>query len=316
MSLTVGTSGYTYLWWGNNGHPRVINFYNTKSADSHFQQYVKYFSSVEICCTAYRRLTVKMCEKWFRMSPNDFVFTIKVPQYITNYKKLNEFQEWWDEFYPAIKALKHKLGVLLFLFCGKFHKTPENLKRLSVVKQIVPTELKCAFEFRHDSWYPLESQEERKEEKGEGEEKEVKDDLFTDNWVMSIHHTTGSKFGNLKSGFHISDTSRSNFVYIRLHGTTAFSHGAYGYEQIKDILETFTQEGKPVYMYSNATDSWEYFEFKKASLNDYKRHIPNVEYQMILAMHGKALQIADRQMVPSAVYDMLIAQKIHKERES
>jgi uncharacterized protein YecE (DUF72 family) len=296
MKLIVGTSGYSYKFWGPvkglNTGISMLNFYSTMTADAQFKEYCKHFDSVEICCTSYKKLTPKMCEKWYKMSPPNFTFTVKVSQYITNYKKLNDCEQLWEEFEEAIKPLKEKLGVVLFLFCEKFHKTEENITRLRNLKTAIPEHYKCAFEFRHSSWYTEISKT-----------SETLTNIFTKNWVKAITHTSGNNFGNLEEGFHTSE-NHSNFVYIRLHGTMDYSVGSYGYNRLIQILEMFGSKEKPVYIYSNATDSWEPIS-KNFSLSDASKHKENEVYKTF-SLFGKNMYPVNVQIIPSAVYDMKI----------
>lgn len=265
-----------------------MNFY--KSTKDQLVHYSKYFNSVEINCTSYHKITKKMCENWYNETPPNFIFTIKMAQYITNYKKLNDFGDYWSEFFPIISTLKNKLGVLLFLFNERFHKTPKNFEKLREIKHIIPDTQKCAFEFRHNSWYELDE-----------------NTLFSGNWTIAITHTTG-KFGNLKNGFHFSDNSESNFVYIRLHGTLDYSSGSYGPEKLQEILDTFTDD-RELYMYSNTTDSWEIFDYE-TKMNEILRHVPNTHYILAMILGKSGFVPINKPIIPSAIYDMLIVNKL------
>jgi uncharacterized protein YecE (DUF72 family) len=299
--LYSGTSGYHYPYWGNDGNKEVFSFYKTKSADSQFKEYVKHFSSVELCCTAYRAVTPSMCQGWYRKAPEGFIYTVKIPQYITNMKKLNDFQEWWDKFEIAISELKEKLGVLLFLFNEYFHQTSENLAKLEIVKKTVPEKYRCAVEFRHDSWFYGDGKSERKV----WEEKRM-ESLFQGNWTMAITHTSSDPeyLPRFSGGLHYGNFQKSNFRYIRLHGTSRFCSGTYGFEKMREIMEIFADPNIDTYLYCNNTDTWEIAaDLLSSSLG---RNEPSSSL-IGMTFHQRPLGIP---FLPSPVFDAKIARQV------
>lgn len=243
MSIFIGTSGYMFSYWESVPRHNVLNFYKTKDK---LKEYSKKLSSVEINVGNYRAITPKMCEGWIKQVDENFRFTIKISLYITHYKKLNNFEEWWQKFQKCLDVLGRKLGALLFQFHPSFKCTDKNIKKLEVVKKIVPSLYKCAFEFRDMSWY---------------EDENIKkfSHLFTKRWCQCMVYVADCRgnefsFGNLTEGLHIGFINKK-IGYVRLHGTKKFSIGTYTQEQM-EYVHCLLSQYKYKYAYFNNTDSW------------------------------------------------------------
>lgn len=307
--IVVGTSGYSYRIWGPvikdlELRKNSKSFYSSQDSKKMFKEYQECFNSVEINCTRYKKLTKKMCQEWFDNTPNNFEFTIKMPLYITHCKKLNDFQEFWESFYPVIKILKHKMSCLLFQFKDtSFKYTEKNIAKLKIVKSIIPENIRCAFEFRDSSWYS----------------DNVSYDLFKDNWTIAlIYYTHGGgiydkTIGNLpydqlclpRKGKY----ENLNFTYIRLHGLLGYCEGTYGYEYIKkNIMPLLVSEKN--YIYFNSTDTWEVLEKKDFDSGNAINHKVNVYYPL----SHYSVKVSNIQL-PSAICDALFTKILIMEKE-
>ncbi|RPI66620.1 MAG: DUF72 domain-containing protein [Ignavibacteriales bacterium] len=145
MKLYVGTSGYSYNEWKGNFYPEDI-----KSKDM-LKYYAKHFSTVEINNTFYRIPRKEVFENWKGQVPSKFRFILKAPQLITHIKRLKIDTKDTVEYFTKVSSeLGDKRGVVLFQLPPSFKF---NLERLKDFIDIVPTDLKCAFEFRHPDWF-------------------------------------------------------------------------------------------------------------------------------------------------------------------
>jgi len=145
MKLFVGTSGYSYNEWKGNFYPEDI-----KSKDM-LKYYAKHFSTVEINNTFYRIPKQEVFESWKDQVPAKFRFILKAPQLITHIKRLKtDTKETVEYFTKVSSALGEKRGVVLFQLPPNFKL---NLERLEEFINIVPEEIKAAFEFRHPEWF-------------------------------------------------------------------------------------------------------------------------------------------------------------------
>ena len=82
--------------------------------------------------------------------PADFQFALKAPQQITHFKRLKDAGDLLASFLEAAKALKERLGPILFQLPPNFKK---DVPRLRDFLKLLPRRKRAAFEFRHASWF-------------------------------------------------------------------------------------------------------------------------------------------------------------------
>jgi len=142
-SFWVGTSGYSYREWKPAFYPvdlpsaQMLSFYGRQ------------FPTVEINSSFYRAPTAKMLQGWADSVPGNFLFSFKAPQTITHIKRLKGVQAEVEDFLEATSSLEGRLGCLLFQL------PPYQKLDLPLLKKFLPLvrHARCAFEFRHPSWF-------------------------------------------------------------------------------------------------------------------------------------------------------------------
>jgi len=117
--------------------------------------YSQVFDTVEIDSTFYTYPAKGLAYAWSRSTKQGFIFSAKIPEFITHEKKLS-LKEGVEEdllrFTDLMKPLQDagKLGPLLIQLPPGFKKNYELLKEFF---QILPLGYKFACEFRHPSWW-------------------------------------------------------------------------------------------------------------------------------------------------------------------
>lgn len=144
MRVLPGTSGYNYPEWRGAFYPAGL------PAAKMLPYYAARFSTVEINATFYRMPTAKTLAGWAAATPPDFTFSLKGPKRITHDARLKDVDEPLRYFCDTVRALGPKLGPLLFQLPPYFKK---DAGRLGEALVLLPPGLRCAFEFRHDSWF-------------------------------------------------------------------------------------------------------------------------------------------------------------------
>jgi len=144
VKVSVGTSGYNYPEWRGTFYPDKL------PAAKMLAYYVERFSTVEINATFYRMPTAKTVAGWAATAPAGFRYVLKAPQRITHFARLRDVDEPLAYFCDTARALGDKLGPLLFQLPPNFKK---EAGRLGELLALLPSGLRAAFEFRHESWF-------------------------------------------------------------------------------------------------------------------------------------------------------------------
>jgi uncharacterized protein YecE (DUF72 family) len=142
-----GTSGWSYKDW-------VGPFY--KKTTSMFSHYKRYFHTAEINSTFYAYPRLSMIQGLDRVSPENFVFSAKLPQVLTHEKRLKpglQIDEDLDRFLALLNPLRKsgKLGCILIQLPPSF-TFDEDFENLKAFFQMIPKGYEFAVEFRHLSW--------------------------------------------------------------------------------------------------------------------------------------------------------------------
>ena len=141
--IRIGTSGYNYPEWRGTFYPEKF------PTGKMLPYYAERFSTVEINYTFYRMPNAKTVAGWVAETPAGFSFTLKAPQRITHFARLRDIGDPLRYFLDTAAGLGPKLGPVLFQLPPNFKK---DVDRLGGLLDLVPAGLRCAFEFRHESW--------------------------------------------------------------------------------------------------------------------------------------------------------------------
>ena len=142
--IRIGTSGYNYPEWRGTFYPEKF------PTGKMLPYYAERFSTVEINYTFYRMPNAKTIAGWAAETPSNFSFTLKAPQRITHFARLREIDDPLRYFLDTAAGLGPKLGPVLFQLPPNFKK---DMGRLGGLLALLPVTLRCAFEFRHESWF-------------------------------------------------------------------------------------------------------------------------------------------------------------------
>lgn len=107
-------------------------------------------TSIEVNGTFYRTQLPSTFRKWYDETTEGFVFSLKGPRYTTNRKNLAEAGESVRNFLESgVRELKEKLGPINWQLAPtkKF-----DLAECEAFLQLLPSDLKHAFEVRHESF--------------------------------------------------------------------------------------------------------------------------------------------------------------------
>jgi uncharacterized protein YecE (DUF72 family) len=144
VNVRVGTSGYNYAEWKGTFYPAKL------PAAQMLEYYARQLSTVEVNYTFYRMPNAKIVAGWDAATPAGFTFILKAPQRITHIARLRDVDDPLRFFLETARTLGPKLGPILFQLPPNFKK---DLDRLNDLLTQFPADLRCAWEFRNDSWF-------------------------------------------------------------------------------------------------------------------------------------------------------------------
>jgi uncharacterized protein YecE (DUF72 family) len=146
-TVHIGCSGWNYAHWRNGVFypPRL-------PAAAWLGYYAQHFETVEVNATFYRLPKESTVAGWVERTPPDFVFAVKASRYLTHVKRLDGLRDGLDVLLGRLRPLvgSPKLGPILWQLPPTFRRDDD---RLGAALELLPGELRHAFEFRDESWF-------------------------------------------------------------------------------------------------------------------------------------------------------------------
>jgi uncharacterized protein YecE (DUF72 family) len=216
----IGTSGWHYDHWRGRFYPQEL--IKTKWLEF----YASHFATVELNNSFYRLPSEAAFATWYKSSPANFTFAVKVSRFITHIKRLRNIGDAVERFTARAKILREKLGPLLYQLPPNMHRNDEVLE---LFLSTLPRGMKHVFEFRHQSW-------------------------FNENVFEVLH--------KYNIGFCVFDmpsvscplVATADFAYLRFHGSTGLYSSCYSDEELAHWarkLADLTADPKATYIYFN-----------------------------------------------------------------
>ncbi|MFI5317771.1 MAG: DUF72 domain-containing protein [Myxococcota bacterium] len=184
--LFVGTSGFAFKEWKGPFYPKDLP--DAKMLD----YYGERLGAVEINNTFYRMPKVSVLEDWASRVPAEFRFVLKASRQITHMTRLKEAQP-VEYLLKNSAALGAKRGPILFQLPPNMKK---DLARLQTFLSWIPSGVRAALEFRHESWH--------------GDD--VFESLRAANAALCISQVDGDEEGALNTPF----VATGDWSYLRL----------------------------------------------------------------------------------------------------
>jgi uncharacterized protein YecE (DUF72 family) len=155
--VLIGCSGWSYPDKAENGGWTKAFYPDTKT--KRLSYYSQYFNTAEIDSTFYEKFYMYMTKDiFFRMAkstPEDFQFSVKVPETVTHKQRLSvqqgaisSLEDFLDKISPLNEA--KKLGAVLIQLPPSF--TVKEFSNTEAFMDRLPKGYEYALEFRHPSW--------------------------------------------------------------------------------------------------------------------------------------------------------------------
>jgi uncharacterized protein YecE (DUF72 family) len=152
--ILLGTASFTAAGWEGSFYPKGL-----RSSD-YLAFYAERFRTVEVDSTFYACPAARTVSNWASRTPNDFIFSVKIPQTITHEKALCDCAVELKEFLDTMDILGKKLGPIVFQlpFFNRsvFRDRHEFLDRFIPFLKRLPAAHKYAIGIRNRDWLDAE----------------------------------------------------------------------------------------------------------------------------------------------------------------
>lgn len=248
----VGTSGYSYLEWIENG------FYPSGIKNSEMLgQYAYQFETVELNYTWYQMARAEALERLAAKTPSNFRFSAKLTRTLTHERE-DLWQERLAEYKAGIEPIRNHLLAILVQLPPEFDRSLSNRKYLARLLDGL-SDYPVAVEFRHSSW--------------------AMDSVFAELERRKVTLVTvdAPAADNLFPPLDV--VTNPDFFYVRFHGRNLHGWSAgnmqhkfnynYSYEELEELYERYLKT-----LISNSSKGVLYFN------NHVAAHAPNNAKQL------------------------------------
>ena len=212
--LRIGISGWTYAPWRGVFYPKGL----VQKRELEYAS--RQMNSIEINGTFYSLQRPESFKKWAAETPDDFLFSVKGPKYITHMKKLTDvWQPLANFFASGLLLLGKKLGPILWQFppwlgfgYDRFADFIDILPRTSAEASALANE----HNLRQKNWIWTEAVDETKLQYAF----EIRHERFMDPDFIHLLRKNGIAlvFADSAGKFPFAEDVTSDLIYIRLHG--------------------------------------------------------------------------------------------------
>lgn len=212
--VRIGISGWAYPSWRGVFYPQGLP--RTRELD----YAARHFRSIEINATFYRMQRPDAFAAWAAQVPDDFVFAVKGPRFVTHVKRLLRAEAPLANFIASgLLRLGAKLGPILWQFPPNFRFDPP---RIEAFLRLLPHDTDAAVQLgrRHDArlktppWLKVEHAQRLRHAF------EIRHDSFRDRAFIDLLRQYGVALvcADTPEWPRLMDVT-ADFVYCRLHGT-------------------------------------------------------------------------------------------------
>lgn len=151
--IEIGCQGWNYEDWTTKADGETIFYPRGTKSNEMLALYAEIFDSIEVDSTFYAIPSASSIESWYKKTPENFTFSLKLPQEIShNYALHEDSFAVLDEFCERISGLKEKLAVVLIQLAPQFEANKANAQNLRKFLARLPKEIRFAVEFRERGW--------------------------------------------------------------------------------------------------------------------------------------------------------------------
>lgn len=200
--ITIGLTG-----WGD--HDTL--YPDAEAAKRKLPTYAEWFRTVEVDSSFYAVQSQRNMDKWTQETPADFRFLVKAYQGMTGHARgripFPDEAAMVEAFRLSLTSFREagKLGAVLFQYPPWFDCTRENVAKLRADKAAM-SDIPCALEFRHQSWYA-----------GDMRERTLRF-MREEGWIHSVCDEPQAGAGSVPI---IEEATDETMTVVRFHGRNA-----------------------------------------------------------------------------------------------
>jgi uncharacterized protein YecE (DUF72 family) len=276
VDVRIGISGWTYAPWRQTFFPAGLS---QKRELSYAAQHVR---TIEINGTFYSMQRPSSYQRWYEQTPEDFLFAVKGPRFITHLKRLKEVVAPTANFFASgVLRLNEKLGPILWQLPPSTRFDPE---RLTEFFNLLPrsTHEARVLGRHHDHRLKARAWLRTSANRPIRHALEVRHPSFiTDAFLALLRkHDIALVVADTAGKWPLIREVTADFVYVRLHGDKELYASGYDSETLRQWASRIrawsrgadaadaTSVGSPVRKTAAGRDVYVYFD------NDVKTHAP------------------------------------------
>lgn len=223
----IGISGWRYAPWRKNFYPEGL----VQKKELYFAS--RSVNSIEINGSFYALQTPERYASWYADTPDNFMFSVKAPRYVTHIRRLNDVEEPIANFFASgIFELKEKLGAILWQFPPSFKFNPDQFQQfLQLLPKTTAEALKNVRKYFPDFELPDYAIKHSRIRHAV----EIRNESFVnpDFIKMLRRHNVAFVIADTANRWPYAEDITSDFVYMRLHGDAELYKSGYSTEAIQ-----------------------------------------------------------------------------------
>ncbi|MHA6493122.1 DUF72 domain-containing protein [Pseudomonas borbori] len=221
--IRIGISGWRYAPWRGDFYPEGL----VQRKELHFAS--RAVNSIEINGSFYALQTPQRYADWYADTPDDFIFSVKAPRYITHIRRLRDVKKPIGNFFASgVLQLKEKLGPILWQFPPSFKfdealfgeflaLLPKDTKQAKACAKAADEQMQQADALPRSANRPLRHAV------------EIRNESFIDPAFVALldKHQVALVVADTAGKWPQQEDLTADFVYIRLHGDEVLYESGY-----------------------------------------------------------------------------------------
>ena len=242
--VRIGISGWRYEPWRGVFYPHDLQ----QRRELQFAS--RALPSIEINGTFYALQKPTSFEAWFNDTPDDFVFSVKAPQYVTHVRRLRDVAQPIANFMASgLLRLRHKLGPILWQFPPSFRFDAALFEDfLSLLPH--DTEAALATARGHDPFMADRVHLAIDEKRPLRHAVEIRHQSFVDGAFIDLlrRHRVALVVADTAGKWPMLEEPTSDLMYLRLHGDKELYASGYSDEALDrwaERIQAWREGGQP-----------------------------------------------------------------------